>query len=134
MCFCGRWDRSVAVGGIGAFLDRERGFTVIMQEIVIDEEFKWLLPVLDAETFKLLEENILQNGCRDSLILWGDTLIDGHNRYEICMRHGLPFNTVSKEFDTREACGAVWGAEEHYSLDARNTYFNRDTCWGVGVW
>ena len=73
-----------------------------MQEITIDEEFKGLLPALDAETFKLLEENILQNGCRDSLILWGDILIDGHNRYSICMKHGIPFNTISKDFDSRE--------------------------------
>ena len=78
-----------------------------MQEIIIDEEFKWLMPAPDAETFKQLEENILRNGCRDSLILWGDTLIDGHNRYEICMRHGVPFNTVCKEFDTREDA-LVW--------------------------
>ena len=73
-----------------------------MQDIIIDEEFKWLLPALDAETYKLLEENILENGCRDSLILWGITLIDGHNRYAICMEHDIPFNTVSKDFDTRE--------------------------------
>ena len=73
-----------------------------MQTIIIDEEFKGLLPALDRETYALLEENLLQNGCRDSLILWGDTLIDGHNRFEICTKHEIPFNTVSKEFESRE--------------------------------
>jgi hypothetical protein len=73
-----------------------------MLDIIIDEEFKSLLPALDTETYTLLEENIIENGCRDSLILWNDVLIDGHNRYEICLKHGLPFNTVQKEFSTRE--------------------------------
>jgi len=36
----------------------------------------------------------LREGCRDALILWGETLIDGHNRYAICEHHGLPYKTV----------------------------------------
>jgi hypothetical protein len=27
-------------------------------------------------------------------VLWGDILVDGHNRYVICTQHGLPFQTV----------------------------------------
>ena len=73
-----------------------------MKNIIIDEEFKGLLPELDKETYAMLEENLLQNGCRDSLVLWGDTLIDGHNRFEICTKHGIPYNTIDKEFETRE--------------------------------
>ena len=73
-----------------------------MRSIVIDDEFKGLLPALDKKTFDLLEENILQNGCRDALVLWDGVLIDGHNRYEICMKHELPFTTVNKEFPSRE--------------------------------
>ena len=30
------------------------------------------------------------------------TIIDGHNRYSICQRHGIDFKTVNKEFDNRE--------------------------------
>ena len=47
--------------------------------IVIDEEFRQLLPALDAETYRLLEENLLLHGCRDPLVLWEDILIDGYN-------------------------------------------------------
>jgi len=54
-----------------------------MPNIIIDEEFKALLPALDKDTYAMLEENLLKNGCRDSIVLWGDILIDGHNRYEI---------------------------------------------------
>ena len=78
-----------------------------MQSIIIDEEFKGLLPALDKETFKWLEENIRQNGCRDPLVLWENTLIDGHNRYSICKKHEIPFNTVDKEFDSREEA-LIW--------------------------
>ena len=73
-----------------------------MQEIIIDEEFQFLLPMLDEETFRLLEENILEHGCRDPLVLWNGILIDGYNRYKICSRHNIPFRTVEKEFASRE--------------------------------
>ena len=79
----------------------------VVQEIIIDEKFKSLLPALDSATFELLEANLLENGCRDSLVLWGDVLIDGHNRYAICMKHDLPFNTVNKDFDSREEA-TIW--------------------------
>ena len=73
-----------------------------MGYIIIDEGFRALLPELDAETFAGLEENIIKNGVRDPIVLWGDTLIDGYNRYAICQRHDLPFNTVNMEFSSRE--------------------------------
>jgi len=73
-----------------------------MQEIIIDEEFKFLLPPLDKTTYTWLEENILQHGCREPLVLWEGILIDGHNRYEISKKHDVPFKTVSMEFDSRE--------------------------------
>ena len=79
-----------------------------MQTVIIDERFKNILPPLGAETLKLLEENIIENGCRDSLVLWnGVILIDGYNRYDICTRHDIPFNTVDKEFDSREEA-LIW--------------------------
>ena len=73
-----------------------------MQDIIIDEEFRDLLPQLSAETYGLLEENLIANGCRDALVLWNGTLVDGHNRYEICKKHNIPFATVDKEFASRE--------------------------------
>ena len=73
-----------------------------MKNIIIDEEFKSLLPALDEKTYEMLEENLIENGCRDALILWNGVLIDGHNRYEICTKHDIPFNTTDKEFASRE--------------------------------
>jgi len=73
-----------------------------MQDIIIDREFKFLLPVLDEKAFADLEADILENGIRDSLVLWEGILIDGYNRYNIAQKHNLPFNTVSMEFDSRD--------------------------------
>ena len=72
------------------------------KKIIIDEEFKALLPALDKKTFEQLEVNIIENGCRDSLVLWNGILIDGHNRYAICEKHGIEYKTIDMEFDSRE--------------------------------
>lgn len=68
----------------------------------IDEEFKNLIPKLTNEEFRQLEENILKEGCREPLIIWNETLIDGHNRYEICSKHNIDFKTITKDFKNRE--------------------------------
>jgi len=73
-----------------------------LQDIIIDEEFKRLLPPLDEQTYLSLEQSILDYGCMNPLVLWNNILIDGHNRYGILVKHGLPFNTVSMEFDSRD--------------------------------
>ena len=69
--------------------------------VKIDEEFKALIPPLTKDEYAQLEENILSDGCRDPLVLWDGTLVDGHNRYEICTRHGIEFDTVQTEFNSR---------------------------------
>ena len=73
-----------------------------MPEIIIDEEFRNLLPALDGETYAWLEDNIQQNGCWAPLVLWNGILIDGHHRYEICTKHDIPFKTIDMEFDSRD--------------------------------
>ena len=74
--------------------------------IEIKEEFKKLIPALTAEEFKQLEENILKDGIRDSIVLWNNFIIDGHNRYQIAMKHELQFNCIDMEFE-----------EEHQVID-----------------
>ena len=74
-----------------------------MKKITVDPEFKSNIPPLSDEEFAQLEKNILADGCRDPLVLWGQLLVDGHNRYVICTKHGLPFDTVQKEFADRDA-------------------------------
>ena len=71
-------------------------------QINIDPEFKSLIPPLTAEEYDGLRDSILSEGCRDALVLWGDVLIDGHNRYEICTKHGIPFDTIQMDFGNRD--------------------------------
>jgi hypothetical protein len=62
--------------------------------IVVNAELKAYIDPLTPEEHESLERSILADGCRDALVLWGDVLVDGHNRYGICQQHGLPFQTV----------------------------------------
>lgn len=71
--------------------------------IQIDIAFKAQIPPLSAEEREQLEANIVAHGCRDPLTLWRGVLLDGHNRYEICTRLGLPFKTVTVDLPDREA-------------------------------
>ena len=62
--------------------------------IVVNEDLKAYIDPLTADEYAALERSLLAEGCRDALVLWGDILVDGHNRYGICQKHGLPFQTV----------------------------------------
>jgi len=68
----------------------------------IDEEFKKLIPPLSAEELSLLEENIIRDGCREPLCVWNNIIVDGHNRYNICIKNNIPFNVQTIEFNNRE--------------------------------
>ena len=75
--------------------------------IKIDNEFKKLIPPLSGDEFRQLEENILNEGIREKIILWQGMIIDGHNRYEIAQKHGLEFETMEKEFSDRDSV-KIW--------------------------
>lgn len=68
----------------------------------INQELKELIPKLQQEEYQLLEKSIIEEGCRDSIIVWNGTIIDGHNRYEICTRNNIPFKTQNMDFDNIE--------------------------------
>lgn len=62
--------------------------------ITINDELRSFVDPLTDIEYAALERSLQAEGCRDALVLWRDTLIDGHNRYEICQKHGIPFRTV----------------------------------------
>jgi len=74
-----------------------------MKNITINTTFRSLIPPLATEELAQLEANIIADGCRDPLVTWNNTLIDGHNRYDICQRNGIKFQTVALEFADEEA-------------------------------
>jgi transcriptional regulator with XRE-family HTH domain len=71
--------------------------------ITINEELRSFIDPLTPVEYAALERSLLADGCRDALVLWRDVLIDGHNRHDICTKHGIPFRTVSNDkFDSLE--------------------------------
>lgn len=82
-------------------------------DIVINESLKAYIDPLTPDEHEALEASLLAEGCRDALILWGDVLVDGHNRYGICKKHGLPFQTVqNKRFKTLDDVH-LWMIDQH---------------------
>lgn len=63
-------------------------------DIKINDELRSFVDPLTDIEYAALERSLQTEGCRDALVLWRDTLIDGHNRYEICTKHNIPFRTV----------------------------------------
>ncbi len=81
----------------------------VADSLRIDPEFKALIPPLSAIEFAALESSILEEGCRDPLVAWAEEkiLIDGHNRYSICVAHGIPYQIVEMSFNNSNAV-KVW--------------------------
>jgi hypothetical protein len=81
--------------------------------IVVREDLKSYIDPLTPDEHDALERSLLAEGCRDALVLWGDVLVDGHNRYGLCQKHGLPFNTVQNpRFQSIEDVH-LWMIDQH---------------------
>jgi len=81
--------------------------------ITINEDLKSFVDPLSAIEYAALERSLLAEGCRDALVLWGDTLIDGHNRYAICKRHGIDFRTVQNNSFASIEDVMLWMIDNH---------------------
>ena len=82
-------------------------------QITVNPELKAYIDPLTPDEHAALERSILAEGCRDALVLWGDVLVDGHNRYGICQKHGLPFQTVQNtRFQSMEDVH-LWMIDQH---------------------
>ena len=71
-------------------------------DLIIDPEFRDLIPPLNEEELKLLEASIVADGCESPLIVWNSVIVDGHNRYAVCRKHEIPFAIQEKEFSSRD--------------------------------
>ena len=83
------------------------------EDIQVLPELKAYIDPLTPDEHESLERSILDEGCRDALVLWGNILVDGHNRFGICQKHGLPFKTVQNErFQNMEDIH-LWMIDQH---------------------
>ena len=82
-------------------------------ELLINQEFRSLIPPLAPEELRLLEESVLEEGVRDAIVLWNGYIVDGHNRYDIIVKHNLTdYRVVNKKFaDADEA--KIWIKRNH---------------------
>lgn len=85
----------------------------IKQNIQILDELRNFIPPLNQEEYAQLEQNIINYGCKDAILIWETTqakigheespeplylIVDGHNRYGICKKHGIVFNIQLLQF------------------------------------
>jgi diadenosine tetraphosphate (Ap4A) HIT family hydrolase len=77
------------------------------RELIIDQEFKDLIPPLTENEYAELKESIRTHGFRPErglVMTWNDIIIDGHNRYQACQElfaeNGKVFFDIDKH--TRE--------------------------------
>lgn len=97
---------------------------VATTELRIDAELQALIEPLTSEELAGLEASLLQDGCRDPLVVWEGLLLDGHNRYALCCKHGIAFQTVEKAGLVTKADAKIWMIENQ--LGKRNTsHFDR---------
>ena len=71
--------------------------------LVIDPEFEAKCPPLTEDELTQLEENILEEGLvLTPIIVWNNTIVDGHNRYRIALEHpGIEFRIHEKPFNNK---------------------------------
>lgn len=92
---------------------------------VVLPEMEQLLPPLSAEQLSALEGDILENGCYAPIIVNEKmVIIDGHNRFRICEKYGLPYKMVVFSFaDLLEA--------KQWALDTQKSRRNLEK-WELG--
>lgn len=76
-----------------------------MRQLTIDPIFRDKIPPLTPDEYSRLEENILEDGeVREPIVVWGNTIIDGHNRYKIMQDHPeieIPFRVKQMDFSDK---------------------------------
>jgi len=82
-------------------------FEGLAKGLDMEIKFKHIIPPLTVDERAQLEQNILRDGIREPLVVWGDILIDGHNRLEIAQKYGLAYQTTNIDF-TNESEAKEW--------------------------
>jgi hypothetical protein len=75
----------------------------------VDPEFVELGAPMDDATRAALRQSLIEEGCRDALVVWEekDILLDGHNRLALCRQLGIAFRVTKLSFPDR-ASALAW--------------------------
>jgi hypothetical protein len=90
--------------------------------ITVNDDLLAYIDPLTPDEHAALERSILAEGCRDALVLWGEVLVDGHNRYGICQKHGLPFRTMQNASFQSLADVHLWMIDQHLGRRSVSDY------------
>ena len=97
------------------------------EQLTINPEFRDKIPALTAEEFAKLKENIIADGeVREPLVVWNNTIIDGHHRWKIIQKHPeIPYKVKRMDFADKWAAIA-WMCRNQLGrrnlTDAQKTY------------
>lgn len=83
--------------------------------LIINKEFSQLIPPLSSDELHNLEQSLLNEGCLNPLIVWNNTIIDGHHRYAICIKHNISFNVIEKTELETELDVKLWMINNQFS-------------------
>ena len=61
----------------------------IIEETMEFHELANIFPMMSAEEYRALRDDIKTNGLRESIWIWQGKIIDGRNRYNACMEIGI---------------------------------------------
>ena len=91
---------------VAASKSQATGVKKLAQEwqLIVDKDLHDLLVFPgDEQRIKMLEGQIVEEGCRDPLVVWRETniIVDGNTRHDICMRNSIPFAVVFMHFDSK---------------------------------
>jgi len=84
-------------------------------DFIINEEFAQLIPPLSSEELEKLEKSLVNEGCLNPLIVWNNTIIDGHHRYAICIKHNISFEIIEKTELETELDVKLWMINNQFS-------------------
>jgi len=70
----------------------------------IDKELQTLIPPLAEDELKQLESNLVKEGWRSNerILTWNGTIIDGHNRFNICEKKKIKFQSKEIKFKDKQ--------------------------------
>jgi len=82
---------------------KQKGKIEMLQLPQIDPEFRGLMPPLSEDEYSLLDESIASSKkCHEAILVWEGVIVDGCNRFEICLKHEVEFQVRDVCFDSRE--------------------------------
>ncbi len=92
---------------------RIRRKEIVNEKVKIDDEFKALIPFLADDEYTQLEKNVINEGCRDALVIWDGILLDGHNRLKICEEHDIDYKVINIKLNNRNDA-KIWIIENQF--------------------